>query len=201
MSLLAALNPPQREAVRYLDGPLLVLAGAGSGKTRVITRKIAYLIRECGISPRHIAAVTFTNKAAREMKARVASLLHGKEAKGLTISTFHTLGLNMLRREHARIGYRAEVSILDGQDSAALVRELLGKEPWAADRPAEQVQWRISHWKNALIEPEQALVQASDEADASAARLYALYDRHLRAYNAVDFDDLIRLPARLFQQS
>jgi ATP-dependent DNA helicase Rep len=99
MSAISVLNPPQREAIRYLDGPLLVLAGAGSGKTRVITEKIVYLIESCGFSPSNIAAITFTNKAAREMQARVSRLLAGKPSQGLTISTFHALGVRILREE------------------------------------------------------------------------------------------------------
>src|SRR5690606_4228591 len=104
---VSELNPRQQEAVRYIDGPLLVLAGAGSGKTSVITRKIAFLVEECGIAARNIAAVTFTNKAAREMRARVGQLINGPAASGLTVSTFHTLGLNILRREHRKLGLKA----------------------------------------------------------------------------------------------
>ena len=111
----ALLNPPQREAIRYLDGPLLVLAGAGSGKTRVITQKIAYLINDCGFNPGNIAAITFTNKAAREMQERVASLLKTKPA-GLTISTFHSLGVRILREEAKALGYKPQFSIFDSTD-------------------------------------------------------------------------------------
>ena len=111
------LNAQQLSAVRYIDGPCLVLAGAGSGKTSVITRKIAYLIQECGLPARSIAALTFTNKAAREMKERVASLIKGHAARGLTVSTFHNLGLNIIRREHASMGYRPGFSIFDSEDA------------------------------------------------------------------------------------
>ncbi len=196
---MSGLNPRQREAVRYIDGPLLVLAGAGSGKTRVITQKIAYLIQECGYSSRHIAAVTFTNKAAREMKERVGQLLKGKEARGLRVSTFHTLGLDIVRRETRRLGYKPGFSIFDAQDSLGLIRELLRKE--AGDDGLEQeMQRRISSWKNAFVTPEQALAGAEDAADHATAQVYAQYNRHLRAYNAVDFDDLIMLPVLLFEQ-
>ena len=196
----AGLNPAQGAAVRYLDGPLLVLAGAGSGKTRVITQKIAYLIKACGIEARHIAAVTFTNKAAREMKSRVGGLLGGKEARGLQVSTFHTLGLNILRRELAALGYRSGFSIFDAGDSAALVRELLRRE-FNDDTQVNNVQWQISRWKGLLLDPEQALAAADgDAAQVLAASVYAQYQRHLKAYNAVDFDDLILLPALLFRQ-
>jgi ATP-dependent DNA helicase Rep len=113
--MLNDLNPQQQEAARHIDGPLLVLAGAGSGKTRVITRKIAYLIEQCGISAKNIAAVTFTNKAAREMKTRVSELMASRQnsaaARGLMVSTFHTLGLNILRREYKSLGYRSGFSI------------------------------------------------------------------------------------------
>jgi len=192
------LNPRQKEAVRYIDSPLLVLAGAGSGKTRVITQKIAYLIQSCGIGPSHIAAVTFTNKAAREMKERVGQLLQGKESRGLRVSTFHTLGLDIIRRELSTLGYKAGFSIFDASDSAALMRELLRKEAGDSDLEKE-MQRRISSWKNAFITPEQALAGAEDPLDHNAALLYAAYNRHLKAFNAVDFDDLIMLPVLLFQ--
>ena len=122
--MLNDLNPQQQEAARHIDGPLLVLAGAGSGKTRVITRKIAYLIEQCGIPAKNIAAVTFTNKAAREMKTRVSELMASRQnsaaARGLMVSTFHTLGLNILRREYKSLGYRSGFSIFDAQDSLAV---------------------------------------------------------------------------------
>ncbi|MCW8840431.1 MAG: UvrD-helicase domain-containing protein, partial [Gammaproteobacteria bacterium] len=196
---MSDLNPRQKEAVRYIDGPLLVLAGAGSGKTRVITQKIAYLIQQCGISPAHIAAVTFTNKAAREMKERVGQLLKGKETRGLRVSTFHTLGLDIIRRELTTLGYKSGFSIFDAADSAGLLRELMRKE--GGDNELERlVQQRISSWKNAFVTPEQALAGADDPLDHNAALLYAGYNRHLKAFNAVDFDDLIMLPVTLFEQ-
>lgn len=197
---VSRLNPRQNEAVRYIDGPLLVLAGAGSGKTRVITRKIAHLIEGCGIAPRHIAAVTFTNKAAREMRARVDGLLEGRDTRGLAVSTFHTLGLNILRRECKLLGYRPGFSIYDAQDAEALLRELLRKAPAGDDDSARNGLWRISAWKNDLLSPAQALSRAQDDPEARAALLYAEYQRALEAYNAVDFDDLIGLPVRLFRQ-
>ena len=112
---MSTLNPQQQKAVHYIDGPLLVLAGAGSGKTSVITRKIAYLIEKCGVAGRNIAAVTFTNKAAREMKARVGTLVKGRAARGLTISAFHNLDLNIIRRERAHLGYKTGSSIFHSQ--------------------------------------------------------------------------------------
>ncbi len=192
------LNPRQREAVRYLDGPLLVLAGAGSGKTRVITAKIARLIEVAGIEPRHITAVTFTNKAAREMKERVSRLLHSDAGQGLNISTFHTLGLNILRRELAAAGLRAGFSIFDEQDVDQLLRELTKKNE--ADKDTlQRARWQISAWKNDLIDPETASQRAEDDFDSFFAALYGAYQRALRAYNAVDFDDLILLPVSLLR--
>ncbi|MGK0250476.1 MAG: ATP-dependent DNA helicase Rep [Oleispira sp.] len=195
------LNPPQREAARHVDGPLLVLAGAGSGKTRVITRKIAYLIEQCGINARNIAAVTFTNKAAREMKSRVAEMMatRNASARGLMVSTFHTLGLNILRKEHAHLGYRPGFSIFDAQDSLAVLRDLMGRDFAADSEHAQQCQWQISVWKNQLILPEEAINIAEDEQQASAAKVYQRYVEALKAYNAVDFDDLILKPVLLFR--
>lgn len=198
---MSDLNPRQHDAVRYIDGPLLVLAGAGSGKTRVITQKIAYLIQDCGISAGHIAAVTFTNKAAREMKHRVGQLLHGKEGRGLRVSTFHTLGLDIIRRQHKELGYKPGFTIFDAQDALSLIRELMNREFNADGEMQQQMQWQISKWKNDLIEPVQAQAEASGDARLVAASvLFEQYDRHLKAYNALDFDDLIRLPVRLFTQ-
>ena len=194
-----SLNAPQRAAVRYLDGPLLVLAGAGSGKTRLITHKIAHLIKECGITPHHIAAVTFTNKAAREMQARVAALSGGKKTEGLRVSTFHSLGLNILRRETAALGYRPGFSILDADDGAGLIRDLLRKE-FDDDSRVSAVHRQISAWKNAMVDAEQAYTLAGGDAvQVLAAGLYSQYQRHLKAYNAVDFDDLILSPVLLFK--
>ncbi|WP_043755941.1 UvrD-helicase domain-containing protein [Imhoffiella purpurea] len=196
---MSGLNPRQLEAVRHTDGPLLVLAGAGSGKTRVITQKIAHLIGSKGLSPRHICAVTFTNKAAREMRERVSQQLKDVKTRGLTISTFHTLGLNILRREPERAGLRQGFSLLDAQDSESLIKEHLShaRDADAISPPA--VQHRISRWKNDLVDPGQAEALAEDDFEARLAALYADYERSLRAYNAVDFDDLILIPARLFR--
>jgi ATP-dependent DNA helicase Rep len=195
------LNSRQLAAVRHLDGPCLVLAGAGSGKTRVITHKIAYLIQECGIDPRHIAAVTFTNKAAREMKQRVSRLLDKNAAQGLRVSTFHTLGLDIIRRELKTLGYKPGFSIYDNTDSTGLLRELMTRAFGDHGNQAEQMLWRISRWKNAFILPEQALAEAQGDAvTVAAARLYEAYNHHLKTYNAVDFDDLIMLPVLLFRE-
>lgn len=194
-----SLNARQKEAVRYIDGPLLVLAGAGSGKTGVITHKIAYLIGECGLKARNIAAVTFTNKAAREMESRVAGLLKGRNTRGLSVSTFHNLGLNILRRDVKAAGLRPGFSIFDDQDTTDLLRETAQRSS-IGDAEMGHLVWQLGEWKNALVAPEQAASRAGDEQELRAAQLYGAYQRSLRAYNAVDFDDLIGLPVTLFQR-
>ncbi len=194
------LNPRQNEAVRYADGPLLVLAGAGSGKTSVITRKIAWLIEQLGIPGRHIAALTFTNKAAREMKERVGRLVDRKLTRGLIVSTFHNLGLNIIREEHPHLGYHPGFSIFDAEDAKALMQDLMHREG-STDAGDElgSVQMTISSWKNALRGPEEALSKAADEREQRIALIYQKYNEYLKAYNAVDFDDLILLPVQLFR--
>ena len=196
---MADLNPEQRAAVREVLSPLLVLAGAGSGKTRVITEKIAYLIGQCGIPAKNIIAVTFTNKAAREMRERVTKLLSSDAGKGLVVSTFHTLGMRMLRREAAILGYKSNFSIFDAQDSLHLIDELLRKG--ASAFSAEALRNQISNWKNELVLPPQAVKQATSEFEQSAALLYAEYQRNLKAYNALDFDDLILQPVLALQDN
>jgi ATP-dependent DNA helicase Rep len=197
---LTQLNPKQREAVRYIDGPLLVLAGAGSGKTSVITQKIAYLVDKCGINASNIAAVTFTNKAAREMKERVGKILKGNAAEGLTVSTFHQLGLKIIRTELKTLGLKSGFSIFDGTDSQTLVRDLLIQEHGADGDQAQTVAQRISSWKSDRILPEQAVAAATGPADILCAQAYTRYTKALRAYNALDFDDLILLPTILFER-
>ena len=192
------LNPMQRKAVLYLDGPCLVLAGAGSGKTRVITQKISYLLRECGYAARNVVALTFTNKAAKEMSERVRQLVDPKLTKGLTVSTFHSLGLRFLREEAELVGLKKQFSILDSNDALAIVQELLA----TTDRARlKSVQQSISLWKNGLVDPDQAASQALNPNDAEAARVYRDYSATLAAYQAVDFDDLIRLPASLLESN
>jgi ATP-dependent DNA helicase Rep len=196
---VSSLNPQQQAAVEHIATPLLVLAGAGSGKTSVITRKIAWLIERGGIDAAHIAAVTFTNKAAREMSTRVSKLLGSAQAKSLSISTFHTLGLNILRAHLAEAGHRPGFSIHDAEDSLSLIVKLARAEN--IDRnSAEKLRWRISHWKNDFVSPDEALARATDGLEATAARLYREYERHLLACNAFDFDDLILKPARLLRE-
>ena len=195
--MLHTLNDPQREAVKYLDGPLLVLAGAGSGKTRVITQKIAYLIQTCGYQPKEIAAITFTNKAAREMQERVSQLLEGVNTKGLTIATFHSLGMQILRQEAEVLGYKKQFSILDSSDSYKILSDILATTDKQLLR---KTQWQISSWKNAFLTPDQAAAQADEELTHAAAKVYQIYQQTLKAYQAVDFDDLIKLPVELFEQ-
>ncbi len=189
------LNASQREAVKYLDGPLLVLAGAGSGKTRVITQKIIYLIEECGYSPHHIAAITFTNKAAREMQERIGGLVAGKPIKGLTVCTFHALGLQIMRQEAHRLAYKPQFSILDSADGMQIVSEILKSTDKQEIRRAQS---RISAWKNSMMSPQAALSTAQVDLDATYAKIYQRYQETIKAYQALDFDDLIRLPAELF---
>jgi ATP-dependent DNA helicase Rep len=195
--MLNTLNPAQREAITYMDGPVLVLAGAGSGKTRVIVQKLAYLVEQCGYSPRNIAAITFTNKAANEMRERVGKLLVGKDSKGMTICTFHALGMQILREEAHLLGYKKQFSIFDTADTGKIISELLGAPDKQDIRLAQGI---MSNWKAAFISPEQAAIQAETEADQRIAQLYSRYQETLRAYQAMDFDDLIRLPVDLFNQ-
>ncbi|MFN7834755.1 MAG: UvrD-helicase domain-containing protein [Burkholderiaceae bacterium] len=190
------MNPAQREAVLYLDGPCLVLAGAGSGKTRVITQKIAHLVLQAGVSARNIAAVTFTNKAAQEMSERVHGLLEKPQAKGLTVCTFHSLGMRLLREEHAAAGLKARFSIMDSADTYGLVQQLLATTDKQLVKHAQSA---VSLWKNALLTPAEALAQAETENEAQFARMYQSYGATLAAYQAVDFDDLILRPVRLLQ--
>jgi ATP-dependent DNA helicase Rep len=193
------LNVPQSEAVKYMDGPCLVLAGAGSGKTRVITQKIAHLIEDCGYESKHIAALTFTNKAATEMQERIAKLLKDpKQAKNLTVSTFHSLGVQILRREAKNLGLKDRFSIMDSDDCFSLVQDLAITTDKQLIR---RIQTSISLWKNGLVDPDIALNNATTEDEAQAARIYRNYVATLTAYQAVDFDDLIRLPVELFRSN
>lgn len=192
-----SLNPRQLDAVLHIDTPLLVLAGAGSGKTRVITEKIAHLVRKHDYKLHQIFAVTFTNKAAREMKERVSKLMVDTPAKGLNVSTFHTLGLNIIRQEYKALNYKANFSIMDATDTGQVLKELMKKNDLNPEE-LDGVQWEISAWKNQHLDPQTALEMAEDPLGQARARLYAAYQNQLHAYNAVDFDDLIGLPVRLF---
>ncbi|MGH1471984.1 MAG: DNA helicase Rep [Cellvibrionaceae bacterium] len=197
---MSQLNAPQSRAVHYVDGPCLVLAGAGSGKTSVITHKIVYLMAGCDIPARHIAAVTFTNKAAKEMKARVSKLAQGHNAKGLIISTFHTLGLRIIRSEYKHLNYKSGFSILDGEDAKAILKEILIRYNDLDSDHLDRIQHQISQWKNDSITPEKALSLAATGGEESIALIYKSYHQALSAYNALDFDDLIALPVQLFSE-
>ena len=194
------LNHQQQQAVEYINGACLVLAGAGSGKTRVIINKIAYLISQCGYLPKQIAAVTFTNKAAREMRERVAHSIGKEQSKGLTISTFHTLGFEILKREHKLLGFKSGMTLFDEHDQLALLKHLL-PEKVAEDKDLlKALVSTISNWKNDLLSPEMAVHHCKSERDRVFSHFYKLYQNQLKAYNALDFDDLIMLPVLLFRQ-
>ena len=187
------LNPAQLEAVHYLSGPCLVLAGAGSGKTRVITHKIARLL-QAGYEPKQVAAITFTNKAAQEMRERAKSLIGARAAKHLVISTFHSLGVRILRNEYEKLGLKQQFSILDSDDVLGILKEAGASSDNAL---ARRWQWTISAWKSegkssATVEPENADEQV-------AQRVMQRYEERLSAYQAVDFDDLISLPHKLLR--
>ena len=193
---MQGLNPPQREAVLHADGPLLVLAGAGSGKTRVIVEKIAHLIQSNRYPAKRIAAITFTNKAAKEMRERVAKRIKGDAAEGLTICTFHALGLKLLQIEHAKAGLKRGFSVFDTDDVAAQIKDLM---PGAKTDAVQAMQGLISRAKNAGLSPEEALEAALGPREREAANLYVRYQQRLNTFNAVDFDDLIRLPVQLLE--
>ncbi|HJV63186.1 MAG TPA: UvrD-helicase domain-containing protein, partial [Albitalea sp.] len=192
----ASLNPAQLEAVHHLGGPCLVLAGAGSGKTRVITHKIARLL-QAGFEPGQIAAITFTNKAAAEMRERARQLVGPRAAKNLVVSTFHSLGVRILRSEGARLGLKEQFSILDADDVLGILRDAGGCSDNAL---ARRWQWTISLWKNQGLDSERAEAAAADDDERVAARVMKRYEERLAAYQAVDFDDLIGLPHKLLQR-
>jgi len=198
--IAVALNEPQQEAVAHVAGPMLVLAGAGSGKTRVLTVRLARLIDEHGVDPRHILAVTFTNKAAGEMKARVTQLL-GAEPDGMWIGTFHAVCARLLRREAPSLGFSRSFTIYDEDDVEALVRRLvddLGLPPRLYGGRA--VRHEISRAKNAMVGPEAYAQEAADPFHANVARVYEAMEAALRRANAMDFDDLLLHPLALFAQ-
>jgi len=194
---LQDLNQPQQQAVKCIDRPCLVLAGAGSGKTGVITRKIAWLIQQ-GYAAQHICAVTFTNKAAREMRQRVTRLMDRKTTKGLKISTFHSLGQRILQQEAHRLGYRRGFSIMDSRDVETCLDGLAHRLEQDTDY-IRQTMYQISRWKNDFIDPATAVATADTPLLQAQARLYQEYQQHLLACNSMDFDDLIMLPVQLFR--
>jgi ATP-dependent DNA helicase Rep len=193
------LNPGQNEAVKYVTGPCLVLAGAGSGKTGVICQKIAYLIQKCDYKARNIAAVTFTNKAAREMKERVVKMMDKSLTRGLTVSTFHSMGLDIIRKEIKTLGYKPGFTLFDDQDSLSLLKELTNEQLDGDKDLLSKLQSMISNWKNDLLLPDAALKMAGDADTIMFAEFYQLYQKHMKAYNALDFDDLILAPTLLLK--
>src|SRR5512140_2557996 len=194
-SMSAGLNLAQQEAVNYMQGPCLVLAGAGSGKTRVITHKIGRLI-QAGLEARRIAAITFTNKAAAEMRERARDLI-GRDAKDVLICTFHALGVRILRQDGHALGLKPQFSILDSDDVTGILKDAGGTTDAAT---ARQWQWAISRWKNMGLKAAQAQAQARDDNEQVIGRIMARYEERLSAYQSVDFDDLIALPLKLLQQ-
>jgi ATP-dependent DNA helicase Rep len=194
------LNSKQSAAVQHIGSPLLVLAGAGSGKTSVITQKIAWLISHCEYQPCQIAAVTFTNKAASEMRERINKLLN-VPTKGLLITTFHTLGLTILRQHPKLVGLKPNFSIFDEQDCQSLLKDLMQRDDNIDDALLAALSGVISRWKDAEVGPDTAMLHAETPDEALGARLYEHYERSLRAYNAVDFDDLILLPLKLLSSN
>ncbi|MBN2071944.1 MAG: UvrD-helicase domain-containing protein [Candidatus Krumholzibacteriota bacterium] len=192
------LNPRQKEAVLSTDGYYLILAGAGSGKTRVLTERIAYLIREKNVSPERILAFTFTNKAAGEMRARVERSLSQRKIP-FWVSTFHSTGLKILRKEANRIGFRNNFAIYDEDDSIRLIKDIIRKKNWNLDEyPPSIVRNRISAWKNSLVTPDEAVETAIDGIEELQAKVYLAYDIELKRSNSFDFDDLITRVVELF---
>jgi DNA helicase-2/ATP-dependent DNA helicase PcrA len=199
-SILEGLNPEQKLAVRTTEGPLLILAGAGSGKTRVLTQRIAYLVGVCGIAPEGILAVTFTNKAAGEMRERVEKLL-GNDARAVWLATFHSVCVRLLRREIGHLGYSRGFVIYDDADSLGVIKEALRRhdlDPKAHD--PRRLRWRIDQWKNAGLSPGAAADQSSDFEDRRAAEIYATYQRLLGGAGALDFGDLLLKTVEIFDR-
>jgi len=199
-NILEKLNPSQKEAVETTQGPVLIIAGAGSGKTRALTHRVAYLILEKNIRPENILAVTFTNKAAEEMKIRVLALLKGTDSPLPNIGTFHSICSRILRREIDKIGYAKNFSILDQQDQLVLLKNIckelsLNPEQFRPQSAAEA----ISKAKNELIEAEAFASQALGHFEETISKVYTLYQKKLQAQSALDFDDLIMLTVKLFQ--
>jgi DNA helicase-2/ATP-dependent DNA helicase PcrA len=194
---LSSLNPEQRAAVEQIDGPVLILAGAGSGKTRVITFRIAYLLQQ-GVAAENILAVTFTNKAAKEMRERVAELVENRLVKEMTISTFHSLGVKILKKEIARLGFKKNFTIYGAADQARLIRDIVGRlAPQGEKYDAERILYLISAAKNRLELPANFRFNQGDPYAIMAAEVYPEYQKALKAFNAVDFDDILLYSEKL----
>ncbi|MDF2837892.1 MAG: ATP-dependent helicase PcrA, partial [Paenibacillus sp.] len=194
------LNSPQREAVLATDGPLLIMAGAGSGKTRVLTHRIAYLIEKKRVAPWSILAITFTNKAAREMQERVGALV-GPSGRDIWVSTFHSMCVRILRKDIDRIGFTSNFSILDSSDQLSVIRNCM-KDLNIDTKKIEPkaVQSSISAAKNELVTPEELERKIGDYFDELVAKVYAMYQKRLRSNNSLDFDDLIMMTIKLFKE-
>lgn len=198
--ILSCLNPEQAAAAGTIDGPVLVLAGAGTGKTRVITYRIAYMLRS-GIPPEQILGMTFTNKAAREMRERLASLVDAAVARRVTLGTFHSFCIRILRREIAKLGYLPAFTIADDSDQQGLLKQAAGALGCAqGEFPLSTVQAMISGWKNRLIQPEEARRSADTTFESVAAQIYEEYLLLLEMQNSLDFDDMLMLVYRLFTE-
>jgi ATP-dependent DNA helicase Rep/DNA helicase-2/ATP-dependent DNA helicase PcrA len=194
---LKSLNPQQRAAATHTEGPLLVLAGAGSGKTKVITCRIAHLVENKGVAPENILAVTFTNKAAKEMQERLKELV-GNRGKGMTVSTFHSLGVKILRQDISKLGYKKNFSIYSTSDQLGLIRQALREENDTGQKfDADAILWKISGAKNALLSPKEFKPRQFDPVEMMAADVYPRYQALLKGCNAIDFDDLIMLTVKI----
>ena len=197
---LTSLNPQQQEAVIHEGSPLLVVAGAGSGKTRVLTRRIAYLLANRGVAPYEVLAITFTNKAAAEMKERVAELV-GERAKSMWVSTFHSACVRILRNEATKLGFTTSFAIYDSSDSSTLIKRImkeLGLD--GTEIKPGAIQSRISNAKNELQTPATFQKAEFDFVDKMAAEIYSVYQRRLTSANAMDFDDLIMKTVEVLQK-
>jgi len=201
MDLLSSLNPQQREAVVHPGGPLLILAGAGSGKTRVLTHRVAYLIREQGVKPGRILAVTFTNKAAHEMRERINALLGGAMAKPIWIGTFHATCSRILRADGERIGIPSTFTIYDQDDQRRVVRDCLADLRLDERRyPAAVIHAMIGRAKDEALDLARYAARASTFMEEAAVRVWQAYEAELRSHGALDFDDLLCETLRLFDE-
>src|ERR671924_656759 len=197
---LSDLNPAQREAVLTTEGPVLVVAGAGSGKTRVLTYRIAHLVSACGVQPQEVLAITFTNKAAEEMKRRLEGVL-GDVTRRMWVMTFHAACGRILRREAARLAYRSNFTIYDQADQVRLVKMILEEEGWDPKRFVPRgIHAQISNAKNQLVGPEEYKNRVASFYDQTVADVYELYQRRLFASNALDFDDLLYLTVEVLER-
>src|SRR5450756_312456 len=197
---LSVLNPAQRDAVTTTEGPLLVLAGAGSGKTRVLTYRVAHLVGDLGVSPTRILAITFTNKAAGEMRHRLADIV-GPASRSMWVMTFHAFCVRVLRREAELLGHTASFTIYDEDDRKKMLASVIAGLDIDPKRfPASTFVGRISSAKNELITPETYAETAITPPEKLTARVYPEYERRLKLANAMDFDDLLMNTVRLFEQ-